>query len=158
MNRALLALIGCILLFVPVAPAFVIAAIACSLFVDRSRDSAAVVGIILVCAGVEALSGRMFGVLSLPFAMVASAVILSDRFVSFTQGYVRSVMTASVMTMVMTALSVLVTTYLYGRGMVAVRLAIAVPHYAWWATPVLCAAMLAWCTSPWRGTDLEPMA
>jgi len=156
MNRFLVALIGILSLVVPLLPAFCVPAIACALFIERPRDTATGIGITVTLVVLELVTGRMFGVLSFPFALVAGLMLFADRFVSISQGLVRSAIAASVMSFMMIGISVALMSGLYGRGMFLTRLSLALPAVSWWLVPSVCAATLAVCMHSWRGTENLP--
>ena len=153
MNRGLF-IVGtaCLAMMLVPVPAVAMPAVCCSVFAsDRGLSGRwAVVSVVLLM--IECITGRMPGVLSLPCIAVAGGITLLGRVVAWNRSeVVRTVLFASVATIMMTALGVAVASFVYGRGFFAARLAMALPSSVWWSVPLACSLMIGIMQFPWRG-------
>lgn len=138
--------------------AIILVAAACALFVARPHRAPTTIGTVVILAVAELITGRMLGILSLPFALAAATAVGARRYIESTQGIVRSAVTATVLSFMVLFLSVVVSSYVYGRGLFVVRLALAFPSLTWWLVPGLCILILLVLSPSWRGTDNVPTA
>ena len=132
--------------------------LACSLFIALPHRAATSLGTTIAFMVFELLTGRMLGVLSLSFAVAAVVATFADRFVAFSRDFVRTVVIATCMSFVMLGISVVITSYVYGRGAFVARLGVALPVQAWWMVPGLCILIVVFLAPPWRSTDDVPTA
>ncbi len=129
----------------------IVPVVVCSWFMYRRTRSVTGTGTAAALLAYEVATGRMVGILSLPFAVLAASTYALERSVMFSRGFVLTVMSASVMTATMVAGSAAVAAVIYGRGLFIERLATALPVAVWWAVPAGCTVIVGLLVLIWHG-------
>jgi hypothetical protein len=138
-------------------PAAAVPVIYCSLFASERRWTGRWVALTAALLFVDLMTGRMPGVLSLSFVIVAGCALWAGRILAWPRsGAVGAVIVASVMSFAMTAIGVVQAAFLYGRGQFTARILAAFGPSAWWAVPLACSVVIVIMYFPWRGGTEHP--